>query len=191
MIIDIEVGNGLEMFAKDVPYFASRALNDVVFKAREKNTEKMINAIDNPTPFTKKGIRYKRSSKKNLVSSVYVEKNREDYLKFLYQGGIKKPKSKALRGVTKNTRTNKYGNITKNKVNIQLANKKKFFNGIPNGARKREAGIWERMGRGGRKSIRMVLAWDREWKYEKKLDFYRPVQKIVADDFQRLFYSYF
>lgn len=55
---------------RQVPFAASKALNQAVFKAAEATKKEMRSVFDRPTPWVLGGVRYRKSTKAKLEASV-------------------------------------------------------------------------------------------------------------------------
>ena len=130
------IQRGLSKTAKrQVPFAIASTLTKLAFEAMKEEKQGAPKYLDRPTPFTVKGFRYKKANKRNLMSEVYIDgaaANRS-YMKYSIEGGISRPKKSALVHPAKNSKLNKYGNLPRNYVKKALANKAKFFSGVPKG----------------------------------------------------------
>ena len=156
----------------EVPFAASRALNDTAFNLARKHLPKYVDRIfdGGATRWTKSGSRYSdgkrfpRATKKRLEAVVYYDDETHPYISLMVNGGVRTPENRSiLVPVQGNIRKNKFGNITRGRYSRILDNAKgakdRYFSGVPGGkAGKRYEGIWERHGR-GRKKIRMVMGF--------------------------------
>lgn len=145
-----EVTKGLSRTQrKQIPYAASRAINDILYPLAKKELPKEMDDAfqDGATPFTKRAFRYTKSNKKNLSAIVFAGDKQDEYLKFMVEGGIRFPKNRTLIVSTKNSKLNKFGNIPKGTLNKMLDDKKKHFKGVPKGQPWLGEGIFERYGR--------------------------------------------
>lgn len=180
---------------KQIPYAASRALNDLAYDLTKRSgggelgqsadkTFKKKSGQSGADPYTKRGFFYTKSSKKKLTTTVFWDEKRGDYMEFMVAGGTRFPKKKALLVSTEHSSKylDSYGNFKKSAVNQLLADKGKFFVGSPKGAKSYAPGIWERYGRqtkkGGQK-IRMVAAYEKSGKYRPLFPFARIVDTFV------------
>jgi hypothetical protein len=152
---------------KQIPYAASVAINNTAKAVQQAEIKAMDEQLDRPTPFTKRGIGITRSSKTKLIAEVFIKDIQASYLRYQIKGGERLPKKKAI-ALPAGIKTNQYGNIPRGRIKKLLANKKKYFSGIPNG-RTKGAGIWERVG--VRKQIRMVVAYEPKVRYRPRYDF--------------------
>ena len=176
---------------KQIPFALSKALNNVAFATVDKANptglkQKADKIFDGgAVAFTKSGFRFKKSTKKNLEAIIFVESEREKYLKFQINGGTRFPNKKAIIVPTDNMKLNKYGNITKATREKLFNDRKKYFFGIPKGkSGKNNEGIWERYGR--RKSgdtsgykMRMVAQLTSKAQYRPKFPFAETVEGVV------------
>lgn len=169
---------------KQVPFAASRALNDVAFSARKESnlqTNKIFKG--GATAFTRRAFLAKKSHKTRLFSEVFVNDS-HSYMSYQIEGGNRFPKNQAVRVPTNNTKLNKYGNSSKAKLKAFMNNKDKYFSGVPKGMPDAGAGIWERYGRKTKKGgqrIRMVSAFQPKATYKPKFPFEKIVGGVVAD----------
>jgi hypothetical protein len=148
---------------KQIPFATSKTLNELAFdisrKAMPQNADRKFKG--GATRFTKQGFKYKKSSKNFLVAEVFVDDIQVEYMKYMVEGGTRFPKKRAIVVPTSKMRLNKFGNMKEGQVKKILADKDKYFSGVPKGHPGAPAGIWERYGRrGGRaKRIRPVALY--------------------------------
>ena len=178
---------------RQIPFATSRALNDLVFDISRNKMPKFADKIfkGGATPFTKRGFKFTKSTKKTLSASVLIDKVQGSYMQFQVSGGTRFPKRKAILVPTNKIRLNKYGNLTRATYSRIINDKSKYFKGIPRG-RFGEAneGIWERYG--GNKNIRMVAKYTDKGEYRPLFPFGKITDRIVfarkdgfADRFNR------
>ena len=73
-----------------------------------------------------------------------------------------------------------------------MANKAKFFSGVPNGMEGQEnAGIWQRYGGKKNPRIRMVAQFRKQRGYQAKFPFYEIAGKIVVGRANKVFNQQF
>ena len=176
----------LNVVQKDqIPFAASKTLNDIAFNLSQKvlpdKTQETFEG--GATPFTRKGFRYKRSNKRDLIATVFIDPARAEYMKFMVQGGTRFPKRKAILVATKQSKLNQYGNIPRGVLKQMIDDKGKFFKGIPSGRTGEQyEGIWERYGRkskSGGEKIRMVAKYADKAQYSPKFPFGTFVEGVV------------
>ena len=191
---------------KQIPYATEKALNDTAFDARAYVMKSMHRYLDRPRKTTVSTVRVKKAhKKKGLVAKVgFPGKDRDlgttkwaetpaEIMQRQIAGGTRRPKKKSLAVPTRHFKTNQFGNIPRNKINTMLANKDKFFSGIPKGIDGlKNAGIWERMPpnsrrKGGKGMIRMAIAWEPKAEYSKRFPFNRVVEASVKKTFRKNF----
>lgn len=189
---------------KALPSAIRNGLNATAFQTMKGMRKDLPKFVKNPTKFTERGLQYSRAEKTNLTARVgFVSSGfgkpvagsktmPADYMARLSTGGIRLPNRKSIPvPVIKNYKTNKFGNIKRNDINKFLNNDKKYFVGIPKGMTGQKAdGIWKRMGRGGRKNIAMVIAWEPSTKYNKSYPFGQQVRDHVRKRFRKEFEKY-
>ena len=102
---------------RQIPFAASRALNDTGQAARAAVTSAMPEIFDRPTPFTASSIAMLASRKDNLVTTVLVKDQQAKYLLLEETGGERSPAgnsriaSRALVAPGKAAALNQYGNL--------------------------------------------------------------------------------
>ena len=178
---------------KQLPFATVKALTITARDAKRAVDAQLPKKLDRPTPFTadpKKGaIGISPASKKRrpYQSAVFVKDKQWEYLRYAIEGGERTPKHKAIVTPGSHMKLNRYGNMTKNKVKTLRKNRAKYFSGTPTGHPGAPAGIWERMGRGGRKNIRLVVQYKKRITYKKRLPFRKIVESVVAHRWRRNF----
>ena len=190
------VERGLDKAArKQIPFAVAQTLTKLAYEASQEEKKQTPRHIDRPTPFTAKGYRYKKANKKTLTAWVYVDggDTKRKYMRFAIHGGVSRPKAGgALVHPTKNTKLNKYGNLPRNYVKKALANKAKFFSGVPKGMEGKEnEGIWQRYGGKRNPRIRMVAQWKPSRKYVAKFPFYEIAGQVVVGRANKIFNKQF
>ena len=194
---------------KQIPVALKNALNDTAFDARKAIMLAMPTYLDRPRNTTVKSVQVEKSKKTNLVAKVGFpgkgfgrtrwKETPAEIMGRQIAGGIRRPVRKALAVPTRNFKTNKYGNIVRNKINTLLANTDKYFSGVPKGRTASAAGIWERIPpnktkrkKGSRlrkkgakqQTIRMVIAWEPSAHYRSgRFPLFRIVEKTVRQQF--------
>lgn len=195
-----EVTRGLtKIQRKQIPFAASLALNKVAYQANTAIKKQAKYQLHKPTNWTLAGFLYDKSTKKNLHVVLYAAgaqkgkkgrlADRNKYLIYQVEGGTRFPDGRAIIVPTKHTRLNKHGNIPRATLKKFVENKKKYFSGKPRGrSNETNAGVYERMGRGGRKSIKKVASFVNYARYtDKRLDYYGVIEKVVNRRFKAIF----
>lgn len=143
---------------RQIPYALSRSINETLYSGRIEQQKQVDKYFDGgATPFTKRGFRYTKATKNRLIGTLYIDATRAGYMRLMIQGGIDTPEKRALvQPVLKNTRVNKYGNLTRGRVRTLLSSPD-VFSGVPKGTN-RPAGIYRRT-RNGR-GLRMMIAYE-------------------------------
>ena len=181
---------------KQIPFALSNALNSIGFDSKEYVRTNMGQHLDRPTPFTEKGLLVHKASKKNPIVFLKFKESVESYLKYQIQGGVRLPKKRAIAvPYPKHQNLNKYGNLPKNKIKTLLSNKDRYFSGSPRGGKSDDSGIFERVPanskrrKRGQPKIKMLVGWEPQAQYNKRLPFKHLVQKAVKLNFKRRFES--
>jgi len=172
---------------KQLPFATAKALTITARDAKRAVDAQLPKKLDRPTPFTRRAIGIKAARKTLLQSEVFVKDMQWEYLRFAIEGGTRRPDRKAIATPGSKTRLNKYGNMPRGKAHKLLQNRAKYFSGKPTGHPGAPAGIWQRMGRGGRGNIRLVVQYKKHILYKKRLPFRKIVEGVVAHRWRRNF----
>ena len=162
---------------KQIPFAASQALNDTAFQARKALRAQAVKKLDRPTRFTVNGFRVGKSTKRNLVSEVYINAEVAKYLKYQIIGGTRKASGKGT-GVPFNAKLNKFGNIPARAKG--LIKKKNQFIATIRGV----TGVFERYGKGG-KAVKLIVAFEAQVKYNPIFPYFRIVEGVVENNFKK------
>lgn len=162
---------------RQVPIAAMWAVNDTAFEVMQELRQEMPQYIDRPRPQTVRSVRVRKARNKRApVAWVHLTPWADEFMVRLVEGGVELPKRRALVSPTaeRSSVTDRYGNIKRGYLQKIKARPDKFFFGIPKGrAGQQNAGVWERMGRGGRAAIRQVVHFDpKPRRVQKQFPFY-------------------
>ena len=175
------------LFADQIPFALSGAINATAFDVMKAEKAALVKQIDNPTPFTKSGIRVKKGNKRRPNARIFIADIQNEYLDFQIEGGTRQPKRRANAIATTHQRVNRYGNKPKGLVQ-RLKNKPKHFSGKPKGGN-RPAGIWQRTNRN--KKLKPLIIYGGAARYRRKYGFYetghKEIQKVFSQNFIRAF----
>ena len=152
-----------DQMTKQLPFAISQALNSVGFDSRTALKGATRSYFNNPTRFIENAWLVKKSTKRDLVVTVYPEKKRAPYLKANIEGGRRgrKPMEVKLqslqvgnmpsgqRFVPAVIKQNAQGNVTRATIgriikNTQTNGRNSVFVGKPLGGA-RPAGVYQRM----------------------------------------------
>jgi hypothetical protein len=128
-----------QLHKKQVPFAAALGLTMTAKKVVKVEQRMMVRQLDQPTPFTIKGVRWQGASKNDfkmgrLHSRVYLMPTQAEYPRFQIEGGTRTPKGKAIAVPTSNVKLNRYGNLAGGQGRIKrLLAKKNTFQGAING----------------------------------------------------------
>jgi hypothetical protein len=187
------------IFSDQIPFMTQVTVNGLVQDARKNVISTLGNHLHKPIGYTKSAVQFERASKKREpVAKIgfagrgygrppkggfggYETPNQ--YISRLITGGTRHPKKTAIATPTRKESLTQAGNIRKDRIKQYLRNSKKYFSGVPRGFPKASAGIWRRMGPGGRKNIVMMFTWKRQTQYQKQY----PLGQIVNDRVRKRF----
>ena len=160
---------------KAVPKATQYTVNELAFKIARKEMPRRADRVfdKGATNWTKRGFGYKKAKGGQTSSKVFVRANQAKYMKYQIDGGTRTPDGQVIAVPHHKTRKNKYGNLTRGQWAQLVSNKEKFFTGKPKGAKhKTNGGIYQRLGKGGKKNYIMRAAYTPSAKYGKKFKYY-------------------
>jgi hypothetical protein len=156
-----EVTRGLnKVQRKQIPFATSQALNDVAKDLARKQLPIEMQATfqGGATGHTKRAFLYERSNKRNLRARVFTNSRTHEYISYMVHGGQRLPKRRAIFIPSRNVKRNKFGNVTRAKMQKMITDNKFFTKNDKK---------YEKFGRGGSKT-RLVGVY-------KSSAMYRPV----------------
>lgn len=166
-----------DLAQRQLPFANSQALNDTAIDVKADEEKRLERDLDNPTPFTKRGLYIKRSTKSRLVAIVGFKPIQASYIKFAAKGGIRRPKRRALI-VPVGQRLNKYGNMPRGSVKRAVSRPDTF-----SGKVKGVAGIWKRPRKAKRASAatgpKLLVSFKSRATYRPRHDFEGGAEKIA------------
>jgi len=154
-----------------MPYAASRALNDAAKQVADDLNKSTNRYFDRPTRFTQNAYRVSsRSSKTNLVAEVRPKSIQERYLLPSIRGGVRpqRPSERRLGGISpawrpgRDARLNASGNMSKAAVVKAIKGGGDLFT-LRDKRGKLRPGIYQRMGSGTmrRYKVKSILSFNR------------------------------
>ena len=175
-----ELKKKLGMFGKKhLPQATANAINNIGVKVVNAERSQIQKKLDRPTPFTIKSVDMPpkfRAKPNDLAALIFIKSIAQDYLKYVYQGGIERPKkSKIFAPVTSagGERTNKFGNLMGLRGK-KLDNRKDLF--VNNDA------LWKREGDGGLKLLAVAKNFI---KHRKLLDFFKIGIGVIKKNYDK------
>jgi hypothetical protein len=164
---------------KHLPKATANAINEIGAKVVNAERAQIQKKLDRPTPFTIKSVDMPakfRAKPNDLSALVFIKNIAQDYLKYVYQGGIERPsKSKIFAPVTSagGERLNAYGNIIGLKAKKIDSRKDLFLN---------KNALWKREGDGGLKLIAVAKNFI---KHRKLLDFFKIGIGVIKKNYDK------
>jgi hypothetical protein len=168
-----------------LPYAASRALNDAAKKVAEDLNKSTTQYFDRPTRFTQNAYRVSsRSNKTNLTAEIRPKSIQERYLLPSIRGGIRpqRPSERRLGGISPawrpgaDARLNASGNMSKAAVVKALQGGGSYF-ALKEQRGKLRPGIYQRMGSGTmrRYKVKSILSFNKLPNIPKRW----PIERIA------------
>lgn len=204
LVIEIDDKNWTDevdaLFERNLPFATSMAINRTVYRTQQVLRNQMDRYYQGGAiPFTKRSILYSKSHKRSLSAMVYVNPDGDrEYIMDTMTGSTVRPgRGKATRVQPVRLRLTKQGNISTRyeagsggKIAKLLSNKRKYFSGRPKGRPNSEdfAGVWERMGRGGKDNLRMIAHFKKSWRQKHIFPGFTiarmEIERAFGDEFQ-------
>lgn len=192
-----EVLSFWDRLSSQYPFAVALALTQTAKQAAQEMPAEASKSLDKPTLFTLRGFAYTQAKKTNLSASVDVKPIQAEYMRYQVEGGIRRPKRKALK-LPSEIELDQFGNIPLSVMRrlIQRAKQGKrltrlqakrtgisqqldLFYGEPGDGR--PAGLYKRVPLPGERNrlIPLVVFPEQPAKYEKRFNFYGAVQRVV------------
>jgi|GEM_PF-3586906 len=178
---------------KLIPAATTYTVNELAFKISRQEMPKRADKVftGGATGWTKRGFAYKKAKRGQSSSKVFIRDSQAEYMKYQIDGGTRRPERVAISIPTHKTRKNKYGNVTPGQWNKLITDKKKFFTGKPKGAKHpTNGGIYQRLGKGGKKNYIMRAAYKDSATYKKKFKYFNYAKGYINNPrkgFERTF----
>jgi len=162
---------------RNIPLAIAQSLTATAKHLQKVQKRSLRKYLDKPTPFTEKAFglnmaKWKDFKRGTMFARVFAHPIQSRYLEYQVYGGTRNPPKRANIVPGKETRVNKYGNLTKKYVQTQLA-KPNTYVGKVNGV----SGIWQRYKSGRQK---LLVLFTGATQYQKRLPFFRISDRIVA-----------
>jgi hypothetical protein len=178
---------------RQVPFAASRAINELAFDAREMIKNEMDNYYDGgAVRYTKNAIYSTKSNKRKLIAKVYVGGNDDHRIKYVLNtiyGGTATPRKKALtEPIMGRVRLTGVGrNIPKGAIG-RLKNKKNHF--ITEPGSKIKQGLYRRVKRGKQVKLEMLVSFDPSKQHKITFPAPKLAEAYVKKNFNKIFGKY-
>ena len=176
---------------KQIPFATAKALTQTAKDVRESLKKALPRFLDRPTKGITKSVQVEKATKYNVTARVGFaglgfgktawKESPAKIMRRHIKGGTRYPNKTAI-AVPVKQRTNKYGNLPRNKISTLLANTTKYFSGTPKGIS--NAGIYERQ----KKKLKMLIAWEPKATYQGgRFPFKSIVKLSVAKNYRKRF----
>jgi hypothetical protein len=167
-----------------VPYAIKEALNDTLFELRKEMPGEIGRVFDRPTVFTKtlSAWEVEKANTKALVGALKMKPAQAAYMQWQVFGGTQTPKKRAipmpeLQGGGRLVSAS--GGLKKN-WRVVFGDKRKYFSGIPKGAKVEIGGVyqrtvktkWDKKKKRHTGQIKLLLTWESQTKYREKWRFH-------------------
>ncbi len=154
---------------RQLPFAVAKALTATAKDAQRAVTAELPRVFDRPNPFTMRAIAIRSANKQNQKAVVYVREKQAQYLQLEVEGGVRRPRGRAL-ALPSAVPRDAYGNVGRTTAR-RLRARKDVFSGTVGGI----GGVWQRTP--GR--LVLLLAYESTARYTKRLPFVEIVQKTV------------
>ena len=176
---------------KQIPFATAKALTQTAFDVRRTLQNALPRRLDRPTKGIINSVQVDKATKYNVTARVGFaglgfgktawKESPAKIMRRHIKGGTRYPNKTAI-AVPVKQRTNKYGNLPRNKISTLLANTTKYFSGTPKGMS--NAGIYERQ----KKKLKMLIAWEPKATYQGGRFPFKSIVKLgVAKNYRKRF----
>lgn len=176
--------------SKQIPFATKNAVNDTLFDVRSHLINRTFPAAFASAPnkqFIKQALRVDKAKDKHAPTGSVHDRFEYDWMERQARGGRKTPmtsRSLAVPHYGPGLKRTKRGPSQKRRPAELLKNRRKYFSGKPKGFPSAAPGVWQRMGAGGRKKIRMVYAYTTSAKVRKEFKGYEDAAHVVKREFE-------
>ncbi len=189
--------------SKQIPYATVSALNRTAWQVRAAEMEEIRRAFDSPTLYTQRSVRFNKASIRRPQARIYINENARgkgtapsEYLSRQVFGGARQYKmfERLLRKKeyvvpAPGTKLNRYGNVSKGTIKkvvkaLDDGDTSKYFRRKGSGGKLSKA-IYEKRGRGKKKTIRPIMFVVRRPKYRRRFKFFHVGIRTVEKNFDR------
>jgi hypothetical protein len=157
-------------YARNIRFATALALTSTARDVKSDAKRRLPRVIDRPTRFTLMGLFMKSATKAQLQASVYFKDRQAEYLERLEDGGVRRPKRRAL-VVPARGRANQYGNLPRRRVQATLSASHGF-----SGKVRGTGGVWRRLKSG---KLRLIAVYVDRASYEPQLGFKARAQDMA------------
>lgn len=185
---------------KQIPYATSRALNDVAVKAYRQERAKIYQQLDRPKPYTVSGIRYQKSTKKDLIAGVYIKPIQSRYLRKQILGGMRRPRGGTALPV--NFPLDEFGNIPGRRRGLIKKSLQFKARGRTKTGKRRKGkahyqfvadikgiiGIWDY--RRDSRQLKLMARIQKTVKYKPRFKFFDNAERVGRKYFASFFYKH-
>jgi len=161
---------------KQIRYAAARSLTDAAEDYAKVITTIMPQSLNQPTPFTLRGVRFRRATANTLQSAVYVMPIQAGYLIHQVDGGSVSEQKPAPTPIAEN----QYGNLPRS-----ATKRAKVF--TTRSRRTNKLLTYQRMGGKRRKRLRLLAVESTVRRYSKRWPFYDRARTRVPVIINRVF----
>lgn len=133
-----------------VPFAIATALNAVGRKVVSAQVEGIEETFNNPTPFTRRGVRMQPARKSNLVVTIFMMDVQAAYLEPFDKGGVQVLGTKRAILMPRQQPVNQYGNLPKGKLAALKAKQGVFVGAVRTKSGQIVSGLWQRPAKAGR-----------------------------------------
>ena len=176
---------------KQIPFATAKALTQTAFDVKRTLQNALPRRLDRPTKGIINSVQVDKATKYNVTARVGFaglgfgktawKESPAKIMRRHIKGGTRYPNKTAI-AVPVKQRTNKYGNLPRNKISTLLANTTKYFSGTPKGMS--NAGIYERQ----KKKLKMLIAWEPKATYQGGRFPFKSIVKLgVAKNYRKRF----
>lgn len=167
-----------DMARRQLPFALSKAINETLRDMKDGAVRNMAATLANPTPFTRNAWAIRWSTKGRLSGRIYAKPIQAAYLLRQEEGGERQPEGARAILIPVGQRLNAYGNMTRGAPRKAMG-RADTFSGAPGGKAGGRAGIWQRIGKGKNRSLRLLIAYEDQAEYQPRLGFAADAERTA------------
>ena len=168
---------------RNIPMAVAQTLTGTAVKLRDVQRRAMPKYLDRPTKFTRNAFLFDKARWRDfktgrIQARLYAMDIQGGYLKYQVFGGRRLPKGRAIVVPGKDTKLNRYGNLSRKYVQTKLARADTLVTTV-NGV----GGLWQRMKSG---QLKLLVQFTNDANYDKKpYPFFRISKRVVQRELPR------
>lgn len=169
-----------DLARRQLPFATAQAVNALAKQVKAAEVQAMGSVFSSPTPFTLRGVSVLSARKGAPTATVFVLPKQATYLQPYETGGGQVLGARRGLPVPKGVGVNRYGNLTRRKLQQLNANPRVFQGRLKSGV----SGFFQRL---ADDRLRLLVRWTGGVAVKQRLDFGKRAEAVVRAGFKAAF----